>query len=85
MIRESLSGEGWRVKIRAGQDQLETVTEILKRHSGNAPVLLYVEGGKALKAGRELWVDPEGQLISELEQLVGMGNVKKEKTDTEAL
>ena len=79
------NGEGWRVKIRAGRDQLEAVTEILKRHSGNAPVLLYVEGGKALKAGRELWVDPEGQLISELEQLVGMGNVKKEKTDTEAL
>ena len=66
-------------------DQLEAGTEIIKRHSGNAPVLLYVEGGKALKAGRELWVDPEGQLISELEQLVGMGNVKKEKTDTEAL
>ncbi len=78
-------GEGWRVKIRAGKDQLEAVTEILKRHAGNAPVLLYVEGGKALKAGRDLWVDPDGTLISELEQLAGIGNVKKEKTDTEAL
>ena len=78
-------GEGWRVKIRAEKDQLRQISDILRRHPGDAQVLLYVVGGKVLKAGRELWVDPEGSLIGELEQLVGYGNVKKERKDTEAV
>ncbi len=69
-----------KIKIPAsmnGNQAISGIKNILTRFTGSTPVIIYMEeGNKKLKAPRELWVDPDPDLISRLEAYVGRENVK---------
>ncbi len=69
------------IKIRITNKENENnifnaVKDILANHSGRRIVYIYNADGKGFKAPSSLWVKTSNQLISELENLVGIGNVK---------
>lgn len=68
-----------KVKIPAGADvniNLDQIKTTLKRHRGNAQVLIYLPDGKILKTDRSLWSEPSRALADQLMALVGVENVK---------
>lgn len=55
---------------------LEQIKFTLKRHSGNAQVLIYLPEGKILKTDRDLWAEPSVALRNQLIAILGHENVK---------
>ncbi len=70
------------VKLRVPESMDEESTlaalmQIMKRHPGDRPVILYLNGGKKrLKAGTDLWVKADAGFYREAEELIGKENVK---------
>lgn len=68
-----------KIKIKKDQAEDETfnlIQSILKKYSGDIPVILYNANGKGFKAGKSLWIREEQELLDELRELVGTSNVK---------
>lgn len=66
------------IKVKMTKRQVVYLADILHRHSGRVPVILYIDGAKSLKTDESMWVTPSEQLMSELADLVGKENVKLE-------
>ncbi|MBO5453714.1 MAG: DNA polymerase III subunit alpha [Clostridia bacterium] len=66
------------LRIKKGKEHLYSdILEKIKFSKGFVPVLLYYEETKELKkANCDLWINPEAWLIDELEELLGVENVK---------
>ncbi|MEG0156270.1 MAG: DNA polymerase III subunit alpha, partial [Anaerovoracaceae bacterium] len=55
---------------------LTKIKEILIRHKGETPVIIYLPGGKSLKTQGNLWINKSEALKEEMEALLGAENVK---------
>ena len=67
------------VKIRVPDDMadgLQIIREILVKHKGLTPVIIYSKG-KAMKTSRDLWVDPDDAFCAKVRAIVGPDNFKK--------
>ena len=67
------------VKIRIPDDMedgLELIRDILVRHKGETPVIIYSKG-KAMKTNRNLWVTPDDVFCGKVIAMVGSENFKK--------
>jgi len=77
------SGSVKPIKFRIPDDAdtetvLGSLTEIMKRHRGSIPVLIYVPGRKVMRASESMRVDGGAELIAAAQELLGYGNVKTE-------
>ena len=71
-----------KVRMPSGVDvnvNLEQIKMTLKRHRGNAQVLIYLPEGKTLKTDASLWAEPTAALVNQLSALVGRENVKVQR------
>lgn len=70
------------IKIRIPQvldeeDTLIEIKDILSRHPGETPVLIYLAStGKCLRAETDLWVYPSEEFIRSIEEVIGRENIK---------
>jgi len=70
------------IKIRIPQvldeeDTLIEIKDILSRHPGETPVLIYLAAsGKCLRADTDLWVSPSEEFIRCIEEVIGRENIK---------
>ena len=55
---------------------LEQIKSVLRRHSGNSQVLIYLPNGKMLKTEPSLWVEQTVPLRQQLMAILGQENVK---------
>ncbi|MEW5954301.1 MAG: DNA polymerase III subunit alpha [Bacillota bacterium] len=70
-------GELYLKLIHSNTGLLAELKSLLRSFPGSAPVYLYFPAtSKMALAGRENWVDLDKSLITELEKLLGSGNVK---------
>lgn len=68
-----------KVKIPQNADPnitLEQIKSVLRRHSGNSQVLIYLPNGKMLKTAPSLWVEQTVPLRQQLMAILGQENVK---------
>ncbi|NLY70160.1 MAG: DNA polymerase III subunit alpha [Clostridiales bacterium] len=57
---------------------LEEIKDILQKHPGDTPVLIYLESsGRCLSAETNLWVNPSDEFFRVLEDTLGSENVKR--------
>jgi len=71
-----------KVKLTADMNRdvtLEQVKSVLKRHPGQAQVLIYLPEGKTLRTDRQLWAEPDQNLAIQLAAILGKENVKVER------
>ena len=71
-----------KVKMTADMNRdvtLEQVKSVLKRHPGQAQVLIYLPEGKTLRTDRQLWAEPDQNLAIQLAAILGKENVKVER------
>jgi DNA polymerase-3 subunit alpha len=66
------------IKIPIGtQVSPAKITDMLKQHAGDTPVVVYnEETAKRIRMNNEFWVAQTPSLISEMEKLLGQGNAK---------
>ncbi|MCI9597751.1 MAG: DNA polymerase III subunit alpha [Firmicutes bacterium] len=68
------------VKIRIPdelEDGLERIRQVLLRHRGNHPVVIYLGNtGKSMKTKENLWVNGDEIFQQEVTSLIGQGNLK---------
>ncbi|MBQ9961125.1 MAG: DNA polymerase III subunit alpha [Firmicutes bacterium] len=69
------------IKLRIPKDAninvvLEQIKFTLRRHPGNAEVLIYLPDGKILRIDAEYWAMPSEALSNQLIAILGYGNVK---------
>lgn len=67
------------IKIKREKDWhlIETVKPVLKQYKGDTPVIIYIEeSNKKLKAGKELWVSLNEDLMIKLINFFGKENIK---------
>lgn len=68
------------VKIRLPdgmEDGLEQIRQVLLRHRGNNPVIIYLgNSGKSMKTKENLWVNGDEAFREEVTNLIGQGNLK---------
>ena len=68
------------IKISDAHDEkgtLEKIRKIILEHKGDAPVIVCnTDSGKKLKTSKELWVAPNDEFVSQIEALVGKGNIE---------
>jgi len=69
------------VKIRipnrgTQKEDLESIKDLLTKHRGDTPVLIYTSEGKTLKTGSDLWVDANEAFCSAVNKIIGDTNLK---------
>ncbi len=65
------------LRFPIGKDYLlERIKPVLSHHKGSSPVCIHFEESrKTAMAPRELWVNPQNELLSELSEILGKENV----------
>ncbi|MCK9267900.1 MAG: OB-fold nucleic acid binding domain-containing protein, partial [Alkaliphilus sp.] len=67
------------IKIKRKKDWhlIEEAKSIFRQYGGSTPIIIYIEeGDEKLKAGKELWVSPDDELVNKLSGLFGIENIK---------
>ena len=65
------------LKIKEEENEIETITPLLKAYNGTIPVYLYSENDKSVKvASKELWISLNEDLLEKLRSKLGIDNVK---------
>ncbi len=65
-----LNEENW-------QERIESLKPLMDSHHGECPIIIYIRGTKKqFMVPREMWVDPQEELLKVLKDAIGQENVK---------